>query len=81
MRWFRQAADKGDAMAMDNISELYARGLGISKDCQTSRQWIEKAAAATPGAEATLFSQEHVLKKHEEILQHLRSGFDGQCQW
>ena len=63
--WFRVAAEKGNGAAMNNLGELYAKGQGVTKDCNVAQEWLGKAAKA--GVEVA--------------KQHLRSGFDGQCQW
>jgi TPR repeat protein len=62
---FRTAASDGNATAMDHLGEMYAKGIEFYKDCQTARQWLEKAAATG----------------YKTANQHLQSGFDGQCQW
>ena len=46
MYWFRIAADKGDAIAMKEISLLYAGGFGVPRDCDLAERWLEKAAKA-----------------------------------
>jgi TPR repeat protein len=39
----RQAADRGDVFAILNMAAFYARGLGVDKDQETARQWLDKA--------------------------------------
>jgi TPR repeat protein len=74
MRWFLLAADKGDTVAMENISILYVEGHGVPKDCQTARQWMEKAATASTKNDVGQI-------RYQAILQILRSRFGGRCQW
>jgi TPR repeat protein len=50
---------------MNNLSELYAKGNGVSKDCATARHWLKKA----------------IVAGYENAKQNLRSGFNGQCKW
>jgi TPR repeat protein len=45
MRWFRKAADQGDAPAQNNIGWLYAKGEGVPRDLGQAREWMQKAAA------------------------------------
>src|SRR5262249_26602002 len=37
-------ADKGDALAMNNLGALYANGLGVTQDYAKAREWFQKAA-------------------------------------
>ena len=45
MRWFRKAADQGDALAQNNVGWLYAKGQGVPRDLSEARVWLQKAAA------------------------------------
>ena len=44
MRWYRKAAEQGDATAQYNIGLLYDEGLGVQKNGEEARKWIQKAA-------------------------------------
>jgi hypothetical protein len=44
MRWYRQAADKGSADAMNNIGNLYGEGDGVRKDEAEAMRWYRQAA-------------------------------------
>ena len=46
MKWYRKAADAGNAMAMRNIGWLYQHGQGVSQDYTEAMQWYRKAADA-----------------------------------
>ena len=60
-RTMLMAAGKGDAHAMGEIALLYAE----VKGCDSTRQWLEKAAIA----------------RNETAKRALRSGVVGPCQW
>jgi TPR repeat protein len=45
MRWFRKAADAGNAQAMSYIGMLYYNGRGIPKNDAQAIAWYRKAAA------------------------------------
>jgi hypothetical protein len=49
MRWYRSAAERGDAQAQYNLGFLYAGGFGVPQDLAQARIWMQKAAAG--GAE------------------------------
>jgi len=49
MRWYRAAADQGDQNAPYQIGALYARGLGVAKDCAAAKSWFDKAEAGGGG--------------------------------
>jgi TPR repeat protein len=39
------AADSGFVPAQMMIALMYARGQGVTKDCEIARRWFERAAA------------------------------------
>ena len=39
MRWYRTAADEGDAIAQGNIGWLYQAGLGVPQDYEEAMRW------------------------------------------
>jgi TPR repeat protein len=44
LRWYRNAADQGNAQARGNIGHLYLWGLGVSTDYDEAMRWSRKAA-------------------------------------
>jgi len=44
VRWYRMAADKGNATAMLNLCLLYELGAGVPGDVAKARRWLTKAA-------------------------------------
>jgi WD40 repeat protein len=51
-RWYRKAADLGDATSMRNLAELYETGAGVAKDPAEALRWrrAAKAPASPPGS-------------------------------
>jgi TPR repeat protein len=45
VKWFRKAADQGDAKAQYSLGRAYAMGLGVTKDVEQAKTWLRKAAA------------------------------------
>jgi membrane associated rhomboid family serine protease/tetratricopeptide (TPR) repeat protein len=45
MRWYRMAADQGDAAAQLNVGGLYHNGWGVPQNYPEAMQWFRKAAA------------------------------------
>jgi TPR repeat protein/uncharacterized caspase-like protein len=43
MRWYRKAADHGDALAQDRIGLLYDKGWGVGQDYAEAMRWYKKA--------------------------------------
>ena len=43
-KWFRKAADQGDANAQANLGVMYANGLGVPEDLILSCMWLNLAA-------------------------------------
>ncbi len=46
LKWYRSAASKGNADAMNNIAVMYALGEGVAKDPAEAVNWYRKAAEA-----------------------------------
>lgn len=44
-RYYRQAAEQGNADGQFGLAALYASGEGIERDAAAARQWFERAAA------------------------------------
>ncbi|EZP18986.1 hypothetical protein V550_03971 [Pseudomonas aeruginosa BWH049] len=45
-RWFRKAAEQGDAAAQNEMGVLYWRGEGVDQDRVKAGTWFERAAAS-----------------------------------
>ena len=50
VRWYRKAADRGSAVAQNNLGVLYAQGKGVAPDMAEAYFWFALAAAAPAGA-------------------------------
>jgi TPR repeat protein len=44
MRWFRGAAEQGNADAIVHIGVLYQNGRGVARDSAEALRWYRKAA-------------------------------------
>ena len=44
MRWYRKAADQGNAVAQYNLGGLYENGRGVAQDYAEAMRWYRKAA-------------------------------------
>ena len=44
MKWYRLSADKGDALAQNNLGNMYAKGRGVLKDEAAAVRWYRLAA-------------------------------------
>jgi TPR repeat protein len=44
VKWFRKAADQGDARAQFMLGLCYRQGLGVQEDHATAMEWFRKAA-------------------------------------
>jgi TPR repeat protein len=43
-RWYRKAADQGNAFAQSKLGLMYARGQGVTQDYTAAVRWYRKAA-------------------------------------
>ena len=44
VRWYRKAAEQGNANAQYNLGLMYEEGLGVAKDGAEAMRWFRKAA-------------------------------------
>ncbi len=42
-RWYRMAAEQGDARARTYLGVMYSEGLGVPRDDVAAQHWFEKA--------------------------------------
>ena len=61
MKWFRKAAEQGNAYGQYNLGFCYANGVGIAKDDEEAVKWFRKAA-------------DQGLKEAQEALERLESA-------
>ena len=47
-RWYRRAAEQGDAQAQYNLGLAYARGEGVTQNPVEAHMWFNLAAARFP---------------------------------
>ena len=60
MYWFKQGAQRGHTLAMQNLARIYQNGVGgIAVDRKTARYWREKAASQAPVARPSLNTGPH----------------------
>lgn len=63
LSWFRRAADKGEAKAMEHLAVMAALGRGGPVDKTLARVWLERAdGAGDPDAKGLLLALEHPEK-------------------
>lgn len=44
MRWYRKAAEAGNALGQNNLADMYLRGEGVAQNNAEAFRWFEKAA-------------------------------------
>jgi TPR repeat protein len=44
-RWYRKAADQGEAVGQFNLGGMYAEGQGVPQEYVTAHMWLNLAAA------------------------------------
>ena len=58
VKWFRLAAEQGDAWAQYNLGGMYAKGQGVPEDFVQAYKWFNLAAAQ--GEESAILGKEFV---------------------
>ena len=43
VKWYRQAADQGNADAQNNLGAMYYNGQGVHQDLHLSKEWFGQA--------------------------------------
>lgn len=43
VKWYRQAADQGNADAQNNLGMMYYNGYGVRRNFHLSKEWFSKA--------------------------------------
>ncbi len=85
VKWFRLAAEQGNADAQNNLGWVYANGLGIPKDLEEAVKWYRLAAEQGHDlARGNLDDMQEVMEKYETIynacLLDKSSGIDMQIE-
>ncbi len=62
-RWYRKAADWGNATAQFSLAYLYLRGVGVPQDLVAAHMWFNLSAALDPDGE----SQKDTAKIRDEV--------------
>jgi len=52
VRWFTNAAERGNPDAMRNLALAYRTGRGVTADPQRAQEWEQRATAAGPSPTA-----------------------------
>ena len=52
VKWYRKAADQGDARAQFNLGIMYAKGEGVPQDYVQAHKWVNLAAGGFPASES-----------------------------
>jgi len=67
LKWYRDAADQGDAAAQDNLGVMYASGKSVAQDYVEAHKWFDLAASRSPVPEA---GDRDKAAQHREWVAH-----------
>jgi TPR repeat protein len=56
MKWYRKAAEQGEATAQANLGFMYDRGQGVTEDVTQAAMWFSKAAEQGKAAAQTAWA-------------------------
>ena len=56
IRWFRKAANRGEAIAQSQLGLMYASGHGVPQDYVQAHMWLNLAASGVGGEDQKKFS-------------------------
>jgi TPR repeat protein len=81
LRWYRKAADQGDAKAQGGLGTMYAKGRGAPRDYAEALRWYRKAAdqgdATAQGNLGTMYAYGYgVPRDYAEALRWYRNAAD-----
>jgi hypothetical protein len=63
VKWFRLAADQGDARAQLNLGIMYDNGQGVPKDYVEAHKWFNLAAASVSSGD----TRERAVKNRDRV--------------
>lgn len=72
-KWYRLAADQGNAEAQYNLGAMYENGLGVAKDSTEAATWYRKAA--DQGYAAAQTALEHLVAKEKAAAEKETNDF------
>ena len=58
LRWYRRAAEQGDAIAQYDLALMYARGRGVPQDDAEAVKWLRSAVKQGDADEAQRLARE-----------------------
>ena len=61
VKWYRMAAEQGDAWAQNNLGEMYARGEGVPRNHVQAYMWL--GLAIKGGFKPAIASRDRLAKK------------------
>ena len=80
MKWYRKAADQGNALGEANLGALYYRGEGVRQDYAEAATWYRKAAdqgnAQGEAGLGSLYVAGHGVSDYAEAQKWLRKAAD-----
>ena len=65
VRWYRKAAEQGEAIAQFNLGNMYVQGHGVAKDYVQAHLWLSLSAAQ---------GDEDALKLRNRIARQMTSA-------
>jgi hypothetical protein len=68
-KWFRKAADQGDAQAQFNLAVMYGYGEGVPQDYVEAHKWFNLAATRYPASEAD--ARLRAIKARDEVASRM----------
>ena len=81
VRWYRLAAEQGDATARANLGNIYARGESVPQDLVYAYLWLNLSAAQ--GNDDARRNKERVMElmTHEELAEAQRLSGGPSREW
>jgi len=80
VKWYRLAAEQGDAEAQGNLGVMYGNGTGVPKDNLLAYMWWNIAGANGQDVEENmgiltdLMSQDEISKAQEKTTQYIKDN-------
>ena len=75
-KWYRLAADQGNATAQSNLGGMYASGQGVPKDYVLAYMWRNLAAGGASDADI----RERAVKARDELAKVMTSAQVAEAQ-
>jgi TPR repeat protein len=80
-RWYRKAADQGDATAQYNLGVMYGTGQGVTQDYGKAYMWLDLAASRSTGDDQKQYADARTLTAQKMTSEQIAEAQRRAREW